>query len=233
MFTNTWIIKQVILNWMDYLFEQASNLRFLPTTTIQILFYILIETKKMLFKELQEQLQDIMAKSVHEDGREEITLELDDWRRRYETVCRFADEINNNFGFMLLTNLSWIFSKSIENFRETMFTYAFLVISVFVFDLDRTMKNFLYLKMNEISMDLSDHEIFLNPKYAKSLRMFVTQKEMFTLIPHILGFIQIWFRLLIIVIPASRAHAEVNKKIVVTLLSLLKFYIREKLYLIC
>lgn len=194
--------------------------------SIRVLFFILVAAGGLLFEELDYKLQYLLP--LHDCDNDEVpsddsqlSLDIENWMRCYEMLRQYVEELNTNFGFIVLANLAWIFSESISAFFEGIFTYTFIVSISLQFNVWEMATNVLLLELN------------LNPhKYNFNVNGTPDALEVLTSIPSydalrrstyyelgtyygmamiLLKFIAIWLRLLLILVPSYRLHAAVSR----------------------
>lgn len=190
------------------------NLCSLPTTSIRVLFYFLIQIPLLLFEELENMLENIAPLNLVED-KKQFSVELDRWLYLFDAVSRYVDELNNTFGLILLIDLSWIFAKSIITFCEMILSYGFIVFIPLRFDLKRMQSDFLILDLHFSSISGITHTetlFFLNrEKYFKSIVMlFYLNTHAYHWIKlKIVFLVLLWYRFLIILIPSNNMFNKV------------------------
>lgn len=205
--------------WKDYLCLEATNLSSIPSTSIRILFFIFVLITQLLFKELEEKLEDaIVPRSVVGIKRNQFSFDLDCWMRFYDMVCRLVDEINQFFGLTLLIDLTWIFSKSIATFCNIILSYGFLVTIALRYDLNRMYSDFNVLNFhyflssnsttknnNPVNSSITNYFMLLWKSYS------INSPTAFAMALNIITLVLLWLRLMVILIPSNNMQNQVMK----------------------
>lgn len=186
----------------------------LPGMSIRILYFVLASTARLLFKELDDQLENLLLKFGTNMNENQISIDFENWRRRYELVRHYVDQLNNNFGLILLINVIWIFSESTKVFFEFILGYTFLVLISFQFDLPYMISAASLIEFNlhpkHPGLTIA-HAFFnsLNYENLKNMHSF-NLKAISGLTICLLSFFVIWLRLLVILVPSFFIHLTVG-----------------------
>ena len=108
---------------------------------ISVVFATFAFTASLLFEELAARADDLTeGKDIKEDS-ENISLDLEQWRRQYYLVCRLVDKINSCFGCILLLQIAIGFALPIFDFFKILYTKG--LVSRFYFEFIHTIFRFL------------------------------------------------------------------------------------------
>lgn len=183
-------------------------------TSVTVLLFILVATGRLLFEELEKKLQHLL--SVHDGvpyNENQLSLDVENWMRCYEMLRAFVDELNNNFGLIVLVHVTWIFAKSIMKFFEGVFIYAFIVTISLNFDLHGMLADVVFLEYNlNTELAFSDAgEIFQsNPSYGTLQRCARLERAAYYGLAMVsLELLSIWVSLLLILVPSYRMQTAV------------------------
>lgn len=185
----------------------------LPALSVVTLFYVLVSMARLLLEKLEERIGEIIVKSNSSDPGEDdelgLSVELDEWRRQYELVSRWIDQLDSCFGFLILVQLISFASYSFFYFWKLLLTYSLLAIHV-RYDVDvmaEKAEEIEYLIGRPLLGDfpLGDQHI-LNAMFFCHLCS--------RLLPNMLSLtvnlMASWLRLLIILIPTYRMQNQVS-----------------------
>lgn len=78
--------------------------------------------------EIENTIEDTVSRAKHFRNQVEIKRKIETWRHRFDIANKFVDQINENFGLILLLNIAWIFYHSVCTFCDILIAYAFTMI---------------------------------------------------------------------------------------------------------
>ena len=174
-----------------------------------------------LFEELENRVESIFItfrnKNKHFEFNEVFSGQLEDWRHDYDIVCQFVDQLNKSFGHIILIIIAYTVSESIATFYESVSEYAYTVQIFMAFDIKGMMKE---VNSTTVLLKLENHTLKSHANKIENLENFhnfllivASLVEVFKffvqLSKHFHQTFQLWFRLLIILVPSYRMTKKV------------------------
>lgn len=191
-----------------------KELLHLPGMSICVLFSILITTAQLLFKELDSKIEHLSPLPGNHSDENQLSLDVEDVMRFYELIRHYVDQVNNNFGLILLVNLIWILTESISTFFEVILGYTYIVLISLQFDFRGMMSDAWLLKLNldpQLPGYSDFYDFFNSTNYEDLASTYLFElKVYFGVAVCTLRFISFWLRLLIILVPSNSMQVMVN-----------------------
>lgn len=189
----------------------------LPQITIGIVFFILASITSSLLDKLNDRgatLGRTLAENYQNtDANHQLGIQLDEWRRHVELINSLIDEINDDFGLVILINLCHFFIASITNFFEMITIYTFWVFIYLRYDL-AAMEKTLWFPMMEKHLLPPE----LGDALFESFKNVVCYRHMYQLLVvmavpnHLQNICSLWFRFLIILIASQSIERKVRTR---------------------
>ena len=181
---------------------------FLPEISIRWFFVVMILTATLIFNVLENRIEAIFQTldRTNQVDRNELSCQLENWRHHYDLACQLVDQINDNFGYIILFNLTYGISVSIGEFFEFTAMYAFAVQIFARIDVNKMMEDF-PTTLESLGIEPRDDAITLcifSSFDMLSRSASVKQMGQIQMARNAKEIVLFWIRLLIILIPAYR-----------------------------